>query len=113
MFKKREVKGNRKKIESGNDDNSETNGEDDGINFAAISEVKERQQQRKRIKHEFSELQLVDDSNSKIIGKSEAVKSIEGMMSSQFLARSNDDSKAMTHENVMEKYISEKLGLLV
>jgi hypothetical protein len=113
MFKKREVKGNiRRKVET-HDDSPDADNEDDELNFNAIADVKDRQQQRKRIKHEFTELQHIDGSHTKSQGKSEAVKSIESMMDNQFLAKSRDDHKVITHEGIMEKYISEKLGLLV
>ena len=83
MFKKREVKGNirKKDIESRSSDGTKHNKEEeeDEVDFNALSDVKDRQLQRKRTKHEFTELQNFDENNLKSHKKSDAVKSIEGV----------------------------------
>ena len=113
MFKKREPKGNSRKNVDKSDESNDKDGSDDEVDFSAIAEVKDRQNQRKRVKHEFSELPLIDDSNSKSLKKSEAVKSIETMITNQFsVTKSQGDRNGiLTHEAIMGKYISDKLGV--
>lgn len=113
MFKKREPKHNIRKNIDQSDESNNKDKSDDEVDFNAITKTKDLQNQRKRVKHEFSELQLVDDSNSKSLKKSEAVKSIESMITNQFSVTKSqaDRNGVVTHEAIMEKYISDKLGI--
>jgi hypothetical protein len=110
MFKKRNIKSNLRKF------NEETsldgrNSDDDVIDLDGFAEVKNRQIQRKRIKHDFSEIPEPQDF-LKSANKSNAVKSIEEMIGSQFTVKAENNSNYNNHEKLMEKYINDKLGLL-
>ena len=109
MFKKREAKGHIRKTEDSDDDDD--NVKEDNVKEDIIGDVKARQLQRKKIKYDFSEIPTIDSSKTKTHKPSEASKSIQAMMGSQFAIKLEDSNKFNAHEKIMEKYINEKLGL--
>lgn len=109
MFKKREVKGQlRKAKEDDSEDEDATENAIDGV----IGDIKARQLHRKKVKYDFSEIPDADSGATKAHKPSEASKSIQAMMGSQFSVKVEDSGKFNAHEKIMEKYINEKLGLI-
>ena len=111
MFKKREAKGHLRKAKDEDSDADADNVHDDTVEDI-IGNVKARQLQRKKVKYDFSEIPTIDSSKTKAHKQSEASKSIQAMMGSQFAIKLEDSNKFNAHEKIMEKYINEKLGLV-
>lgn len=112
MFKKRESKGQLRKANDEDSDNEEEKSDDVEGEIGDISLIKARQNQRKKMKYDFSEIPMTDSKKSKVHRPSETSKSIQAMMGSQFAVKYEDSNKFNAHENIMEKYINEKLGLI-
>lgn len=111
MFKKkRPINQNLRKSDD-NDSSSDSDSNETTVDFGAIADLKMEQNARKKVRGVISS-NLQIDEKSRIDLKSNPKRSIESMIGSQFSSHIDNGLSATKHEQLMEKYVQEKLGVV-
>ena len=110
MFVKKRPINRKLRRSDNNDSNSDSDSNEVSVDFGAIADLKMEQNARKKVRGVVSSTFQIDE-NSKADVKSNPKKSIESMIGSQFSSHIDNGLSATKHEQLMEKYVQEKLGV--
>ena len=109
FIKKRQIRKNLRKSED-NEDSNDIDLNEATVDFEALADLKLEQNARKKVRGVIS-TNLQTEEKSKIDVQSNAKRSIEGMIGSQFSSQIDYGLSATKHDQLMEKYVQEKLGV--